>query len=284
MDPIEVFRAGSYPQGSFSAAEVQALADHYDPNWCDAPVTIDHQQTGPRYGRVASLSVENGVLKAQLEQVPDSFAEQIREGRYTARSVEIFRDLEGKRPYLKAVSFLGAQTPQVKGLAPIQFKDAQAESVHIEFAQAPESTPPAPPADPPAPKPSESYEELAARLAFSEQRRREAEQALDRNRLQARRLEFESFLHEQIAYGNLDESQQASVMALLEALAGAPAFSQQIEGHSDPVALFKALLRGKTEQDPGLFHHVATPPDPEPPAPGGRSRLEQLIRADMAGR
>ena len=42
-------------------------------------------------------------------------------------SVEIYRELDGKKPYLKAVSFLGAAIPQVKGMDNVEFKEAESD-------------------------------------------------------------------------------------------------------------------------------------------------------------
>ena len=47
-------------------------------------------------------------------------------------SVELYRNLEGKGAYLKAVSFLGAATPQVKGLEPIKFMESEADTYEFE--------------------------------------------------------------------------------------------------------------------------------------------------------
>ncbi|UKI41448.1 MAG: hypothetical protein L6V95_15760 [Candidatus Melainabacteria bacterium] len=47
-------------------------------------------------------------------------------------SVELYRNLEGKGAYLKAVSFLGAATPQVKGLEPIKFMESESDTYEFE--------------------------------------------------------------------------------------------------------------------------------------------------------
>lgn len=50
MKYFEVFKAGNYPQGKFTKEEVQELAKNYDPSFCEAPITLDHEQKGPAYG------------------------------------------------------------------------------------------------------------------------------------------------------------------------------------------------------------------------------------------
>ena len=46
MKYFEVFKAGNYPQGKFTKEEVQELAKNYDPSFCEAPITLDHEQKG----------------------------------------------------------------------------------------------------------------------------------------------------------------------------------------------------------------------------------------------
>lgn len=127
MKFFEVFKAGTYPQGNFTQAEVRELAKNYDPEFCEAPITLDHEQKGPAYGWVESLKEENGTLKASFKDLADDLKEFVQKGKYKKISVEIYRELEGKKPYLKAVSFLGASIPQVKGMKAVEFKDGESD-------------------------------------------------------------------------------------------------------------------------------------------------------------
>src|SRR5690606_32066987 len=48
---LEIFRAGDYgPRGRWSEADLDRLAAGYDPALHEAPVTLDHAQTGPALG------------------------------------------------------------------------------------------------------------------------------------------------------------------------------------------------------------------------------------------
>lgn len=127
MKYFEVFKAGNYPQGKFTQAEVQELAKNYDPSFCEAPITLDHEQKGPAYGWVDKLKEENGKLKASFKDLSDDLKEFVNKGKYKKISVEIYRELEGKKPYLKAVSFLGASIPQVKGMQAVEFKEGESD-------------------------------------------------------------------------------------------------------------------------------------------------------------
>lgn len=136
-DWVEVFRAGEYPQGTYTAADVQAVADRYDPDHLEAPVTTDHRQTGPAFGWVEDVKAEGKKLLVKFKDLTEQMAEAINEGLFKNRSVELFEDLDGEGPYLKAVSFLGAQTPQVKGLEPIgeiQFSEEHLAEASASFA------------------------------------------------------------------------------------------------------------------------------------------------------
>ena len=138
MKYFEVFKAGNYPQGKFTQAEVQELAKNYDPSFCEAPITLDHEQKGPAYGWVDKLKEENGKLKATFKDLSDDLKEFVNKGKYTKISVEIYRELEGKKPYLKAVSFLGASIPQVKGMQAVEFKEGESD-VYIFEAEVEEN-------------------------------------------------------------------------------------------------------------------------------------------------
>lgn len=133
MKYFEVFKAGTYPQGKFSKNEVQELAKNYDPTFCEAPITLDHEQKGPAYGWVESLKSENGILKATFKNLSDELKEFVQTGKYKKISVEIYRELEGKKPYLKAVSFLGASIPQVKGMQAVEFKEGESDVFIFEI-------------------------------------------------------------------------------------------------------------------------------------------------------
>ena len=138
MKYFEVFKAGNYPQGKFTQAEVQELAKNYDPSFCEAPITLDHEQKGPAYGWVDKLKEENGKLKATFKDLSDDLKEFVNKGKYKKISVEIYRELEGKKPYLKAVSFLGASIPQVKGMQAVEFKEGESD-VYIFEAEVEEN-------------------------------------------------------------------------------------------------------------------------------------------------
>lgn len=135
---LEVFRAGDHGErGCWDEATLDAMAADYSPSIHEAPVTVDHAQSGPALGWVEGLRRVGNVLMARLRGLDPAFADMIRRGAFKKRSVEIYRSLETTgRPYLRAVSFLGACPPAVKGLADVVFAEGESEPVVIDFGEA----------------------------------------------------------------------------------------------------------------------------------------------------
>lgn len=133
MKYFQVFKAGKYPQGTFTQKDVEEIAKNYDPSFCEAPVTIDHEQSGPAYGWVDKVKTDGDILQVSFKDTPQAFQDDVNSGKYKKVSVELYKNLEGKGHYLKAVSFLGAAIPQVKGLEPVKFRDEEAEIFEFEI-------------------------------------------------------------------------------------------------------------------------------------------------------
>lgn len=123
---LEVFRAGDYgPKGAWPEEAIERLAADYNPELHEAPVTLDHAQTGPALGWVSGVRRTGDRLLARLRGLNKNLMGMLREGAFKKRSVEIYGRLpETGQPYLKAVSFLGAAAPAVKGLQDPVFADA----------------------------------------------------------------------------------------------------------------------------------------------------------------
>jgi len=122
---VECFRAGDYgSKGVWREDDISQLAQDYNPEKHEAPVTIDHAQAGPAFGWVKRLIARGKVLIAELGDLNEQFRESVKRGEYRKVSVEIYRKFgNDERPYLRALSFLGAQVPHVKGLAGVHFEE-----------------------------------------------------------------------------------------------------------------------------------------------------------------
>jgi len=124
LNAIPVFHTGNYPQGTFDVDYLHQLADSYDPAVHEAPNYLDHEdKTGNRpagnlaFGWIKRLYVKGDTLLADLVDVPRRFADLILAGRIKKRSVEIYSDLDGKGPYLRALAW--PMIPQIKDLADV---------------------------------------------------------------------------------------------------------------------------------------------------------------------
>ncbi|MDP8256446.1 MAG: hypothetical protein P9M14_11920 [Candidatus Alcyoniella australis] len=125
---FEIFKLGKYPQGDWSdPSKIDGVIARYDASVHEAPLILGHSQDDqseqPSYGWVTALKRVGDRVLAQAKQVPQVFREAVEGGRFPKRSVEIWRDLDGGGPYLRAIAFLGATTPQIKGLTPVKFGD-----------------------------------------------------------------------------------------------------------------------------------------------------------------
>lgn len=131
---VEVFRAGDYgAKGVWGETELDQMAADYDPAVHEAPVTLDHAQQGPALGWVEGLRRVGDRLVARLRGLNLKLLELIRQGSFKKRSIELYPTLrETGRPYVRAVSFLGAGVPEVKGLADPQVEDASAAPLFNE--------------------------------------------------------------------------------------------------------------------------------------------------------
>lgn len=268
MKFFEVFKAGTYPQGVFSPEEVDALAKNYDPQFCEAPVTLDHEQKGPAYGWVSELKAENGKLKASFKDLSSELKEFVKSGKYKKISVEIYRNLEGKQPYLKAVSFLGASIPQVKGMSPVEFKEGEADTFIFESAGETDlkpdvnenktiANPVSTDNDETIKKLSEAKETISkmqeqiaemnvsiAKLENNASAYQEAQAELLKLRNELTQNKFEQFLNQKINDGHLTPSQKDLSLKILMSLENVKQFNEQ----DSQVDAFKDLLNSLPKQ------------------------------------
>lgn len=143
VDWVEVFRAGDYgSKGNFTVADLDRMAEDYDPSMHEAPVVIGHPaEDAPAWGWVEKLRRAGNSLWAKLRQVQPEFEDMVRRGLFKQRSIALYSQFEKTgRPYLRHLGFLGAAPPHVKGLKPLFGFSGYAQV--IEFSDTPpEQTP-----------------------------------------------------------------------------------------------------------------------------------------------
>lgn len=153
MPSIQIFKPGPVTsmEGvvvSFTDADLQGIAQRYDPTLHEAPFVVGHpQHDAPAYAWTAGLSFADGVLTADAQQVDPEFAELHRKGRFKKISARFYTPTCPNNPtpgeyYLRDVGWLGAMAPAVKGLRTASFADEAGQLVtgEISFGDLPAYT------------------------------------------------------------------------------------------------------------------------------------------------
>lgn len=143
---IEVFRPGTFkPMAgnsiTYSAADLRAVADAYDPATAPAPIVVGHPDTdAPAFGWVESFDYDSDAerLYANLHEIEPEFAEAVKGGRYKKVSMAFFSPDQSHNPqpgtwYPKHVGFLGAAAPAVSGLKNVSFAGAAGATFMTAF-------------------------------------------------------------------------------------------------------------------------------------------------------
>lgn len=234
-DWFEIFRAGTHTASNgvtktWTEEEVQQIAENYNAqSEHEAPIVIGHpKDNDPAFGWVEKLKAEGGKLFAKAKQLVPEFVEAVEKGLYKKRSVSLYPD-----GTLRHVGFLGAVPPAVKGLAELKFKEGEAlevefsEELKVESGESKSEDERAALEAKVAELNSkiaelnsfkESSASLQEKLNHAELSKQEAEQNLISLRLKMRKMEFQQYLNEQVAYGSLTPAQSEQVGMLLEVL------------------------------------------------------------------
>ena len=114
--PVEIFRAGHYPQGDISEADLETVLSNFNPDYHNPPVVKDHEESGPAFGWVKELWKEGKSLWARLRDIPKTVRAEIKEKAWLKISAAFYPDFEGRGLALRHISLLGACPPQVKGM------------------------------------------------------------------------------------------------------------------------------------------------------------------------
>ncbi|EGP2156322.1 peptidase [Salmonella enterica subsp. enterica serovar Java] len=143
MNLIHIFRAGTHTDMhgrriNFSDADLNEIAQSYNPALHEAPVVVGHPKTdAPSYAWVGAVKKDRDGLKAEPRDIDPQFAELVKNRRYSKVSASFYCPDSPGNPtpgkyYLRHVGFLGAQPPAIKGLKPVSF--AEDEEGVVEFA------------------------------------------------------------------------------------------------------------------------------------------------------
>lgn len=146
---IEVFRPGTFTpmEGAaiaYTAADLKAVADAYDPQTAPAPVVVGHPSTdAPAYAWAQGFDYDASTerLYATVGEIDPAFSQAVKAGRYKKVSLSFFRPDHAANPvpgtwYPKHIGFLGGAAPAVSGLKNVQFASADATvTVTADFGE-----------------------------------------------------------------------------------------------------------------------------------------------------
>ena len=134
--PLHIFKPGEWTtikgeRINFTAADLQATAQAYDPKKSKAPLVVGHPKTDdPAKGWTVSLTASERGLFAMADKVDPEFAESVSSGAYGTVSAKFYRPEDRNNPvpgvwYLRHIGFLGAHPPGVKGLDAPEFGESE---------------------------------------------------------------------------------------------------------------------------------------------------------------
>ena len=151
VTPIQIFEAGSQTDGrgvtrDFPVEVLDQIVETYDPKTHEAPILINHNETGPNFGLWQSVYRAGKRLFGIPHKVDQAFAESVNSGRWPKLSVGLYSPNDAANPYpgkwsLREVS--AVQIPGVKGmLSPIFSEQAIPDvpattefTVHIDIGE-----------------------------------------------------------------------------------------------------------------------------------------------------
>lgn len=134
---IDLCRTGTWVaksgcQVTFTAGDLDAIVEGYDPKKREAPLVFGHpKDDAPAYGWVEALRRNGDVLQGKFTQVADGVKELVAQGRYKKISIALFPD--GKT--LRHVGLLGAAAPAVSGLRSVKFEAEECDAKVFEFSE-----------------------------------------------------------------------------------------------------------------------------------------------------
>lgn len=132
---LEIFRAGDYgDKGSFSNEDLDQMVANFNPSFHEPPVVIGHPvHDAPAYAWVEALKRRGNTLLGKLKQVDPKFEEMVKAGHFKKRSASLYQTTKGWM--LRHIGFLGAQPPEIKGLANAVFQEGRHYLVEMSFCE-----------------------------------------------------------------------------------------------------------------------------------------------------
>lgn len=121
---FRVFRAGKYPQGTISVKDIQEIAASYDPQFHEAPLTVNHDDWSPALATVDEVKVEGPDLLVSFKDILDEAYEANKKFKRPSCEIVDYDFGDSTKKYLRAVTL--TNFPQVKSMDKIQFGENSA--------------------------------------------------------------------------------------------------------------------------------------------------------------
>lgn len=143
---LQIFKPGTFTamsggSFSFSDADLEGIAERYDPELSPAPIVVGHPKTDdPAFGWVKGLSFADGHLVADAGEVAPELDEMVAQGHFKKLSASFFSEGAPANPTpgqkcLRHVGLLGAQAPAVPGLKAITEEAfSEGDVISLEFS------------------------------------------------------------------------------------------------------------------------------------------------------
>jgi len=120
---VPIMRPGEWNGTPVYEDDLQRLSDNYDPLIQQAPVSIGHEgffsdSHGGKdaEGWIESLSMKDGVMVADIADVPKETAERVKEGKLKYRSIEVYPPARTSKGWEEVAGLALVNQPAVTGL------------------------------------------------------------------------------------------------------------------------------------------------------------------------
>ncbi len=132
---VEIFKAGTWNADTYDVADLDDIIAAFEQLDFRPPLKLGHGEGKRAVGFVKRLWRSGTSLFADLAGIPQAVYEEIKQGAWPGRSVEVMWGLErlGRkfRRALTALAFVGGDLPAVAGLAPIELAGARFDAMRV---------------------------------------------------------------------------------------------------------------------------------------------------------
>jgi hypothetical protein len=134
---MEIFKVGQYPQREepYTRADLDTIVANFNPAYHTPPVKLGHEDSGGAKAWVAKVWRDGNRLLAQLKNMTQDFIQKVKGKEFIKRSIELYDNFEGKGLALRALAFLGAEPPQVKGMPDPAFEDKWGKFAFLDIGE-----------------------------------------------------------------------------------------------------------------------------------------------------